>query len=426
MAIVLILGAIPSGLAGAVTSVSGLYAVRFFIGILGATFVPCQAWTTLFFDKSVVGTANAFVGGWGNLGGGITFVIMVSLFDQLLRDGLKQHSAWRAAFAIVPVPILLFTAALVLIFGTDCPAGKWSERHTLRATAVSVAHGHQLVTDSTEETVLHAKAQDTEKEAITEVTVREVDREDQAIKPEEEKLYQSEVDVAVNERLTWKTAAAILTNPLTWLPALSYVASFGFELAIDANMSNILYKLYKSKTFGQTKSGYITSLYGLLNIWTRPSGGLIGDIVYKYWGVPGKKYWMLSVGILQGAMSIALGLYIDKFQDKGEKPSRESLSLARCYAPTFVAVAVIIGLMVLLATFNEQGCGANFALVPHCNPYSNGMMSGIVGGMGNVGGVIFAMVFRFQAKPIGKPFWICGIICMAINACLVVIPVPQK
>jgi NNP family nitrate/nitrite transporter-like MFS transporter len=70
-------------------------------------------------------------------------------------------------------------------------------------------------------------------------------------------VYQSEVDIAVNERLTWKTAVAILTNPLTWLPALSYVASFGFELAIDANLSNILYKIYKSKTFGQTKSGYV-------------------------------------------------------------------------------------------------------------------------------------------------------------------------
>jgi NNP family nitrate/nitrite transporter-like MFS transporter len=114
---------------------------------------------------------------------------MVSLFDRLLRDGLTQHSAWRAAFAIVPVPILLFTAALVLIFGTDCPAGKWSERHTLRATAVSVAHGHELVIDSNEEIVLFEKGQDTEKDAnaITEVKIRNVDRVDQAIKPEEEK-----------------------------------------------------------------------------------------------------------------------------------------------------------------------------------------------------------------------------------------------
>lgn len=86
MAALLVLGAIPSGLAGTITSVSGLYTVRFFIGILGGestllyhsfglkswiagTFVPCQAWTTAWFDKSVVGRANALVAGWGNMGG---------------------------------------------------------------------------------------------------------------------------------------------------------------------------------------------------------------------------------------------------------------------------------------------------------------------------------------------------------------------
>lgn len=52
MAALLIIGAIPSGLAGTVTSVGGLYTIRFFIGILGGTFVPCQAWTTAFFGTS--------------------------------------------------------------------------------------------------------------------------------------------------------------------------------------------------------------------------------------------------------------------------------------------------------------------------------------------------------------------------------------
>jgi NNP family nitrate/nitrite transporter-like MFS transporter len=65
MAWLLILGAIPSGLAGTAHSAGALYALRFFIGILGGTFVPCQAWTTAFFDKNCVGTANALVGGWG-------------------------------------------------------------------------------------------------------------------------------------------------------------------------------------------------------------------------------------------------------------------------------------------------------------------------------------------------------------------------
>jgi NNP family nitrate/nitrite transporter-like MFS transporter len=68
MAGLLILGAIPSGLAGTAHSARTLYVLRFFIGILGGTFVPCQAWTSAFFDKNCVGTANALVGGWGNMG----------------------------------------------------------------------------------------------------------------------------------------------------------------------------------------------------------------------------------------------------------------------------------------------------------------------------------------------------------------------
>jgi MFS family permease len=58
MATLLILGAIPSGLAGTVSTANGLYVVRFFIGILGGTFVACQAWTTAFFDTNVVGTGE--------------------------------------------------------------------------------------------------------------------------------------------------------------------------------------------------------------------------------------------------------------------------------------------------------------------------------------------------------------------------------
>lgn len=113
MAGLLIVGAIPSGLAGTVHSAQGLYVIRFFIGmfmksgcllfhvnrtclgILGATFVPCQAWTTAFYDTGVVGRANALAGGWGNSGGGFTFIIMVGLYNKLRRDGLSPHSAWR-------------------------------------------------------------------------------------------------------------------------------------------------------------------------------------------------------------------------------------------------------------------------------------------------------------------------------------------
>ena len=64
----ILLGCLPIGLAPLVKDATGLYVSRFFIGILGATFVPCQVWCTGFFDKNIVGTANAFAGGWGNAG----------------------------------------------------------------------------------------------------------------------------------------------------------------------------------------------------------------------------------------------------------------------------------------------------------------------------------------------------------------------
>ena len=146
MAGLLVLGAIPSGLAGTAHTANGLYFVRFFIGILGGTFVTCQTWTTAFFDKNVVGTgnwssavliywliqffiANALAAGFGNAGGGVTFLIMTALYNGLLSAGLIPSVAWRAAFAIVPVPILLLVAAATMVFGTDHPAGKWSNRH---------------------------------------------------------------------------------------------------------------------------------------------------------------------------------------------------------------------------------------------------------------------------------------------------------
>lgn len=68
----LLCGSIPTAMAGLVTNPRGLIVLRFFVGILGGTFVPCQVWCTGFFDKKIVGTANSLAGGWGNAGGGIT------------------------------------------------------------------------------------------------------------------------------------------------------------------------------------------------------------------------------------------------------------------------------------------------------------------------------------------------------------------
>ena len=74
-ATILMMGAIPTALAGTVTTIQGLFVLRFFIGILGGTFIPCQVWTTGYYDKSVVGTANSLTAGLGNAGSGVTYFV---------------------------------------------------------------------------------------------------------------------------------------------------------------------------------------------------------------------------------------------------------------------------------------------------------------------------------------------------------------
>jgi NNP family nitrate/nitrite transporter-like MFS transporter len=260
MAVLLVIGAIPSGLAGTVRTASGLYTVRFFIGILGGTFVPCQAWTTAFFDKSVVGSANALVGGWGNSGGGFTFLIMIALYDRLLKDGLSSHSAWRAAFAIVPVPALLFTALLVWVFGTDSPAGSWADRHNVPAAHMNSGAEGAANHEGDEEKLKRAReADETHSMSTGDAVDKDKNQAVVTIAPAEDaNMHSSSLDTAINEPLTFKSAGLILSNPLTWLPAIMYFTTFGYELAIDANLANVLFAMYKSKTFTQTQAGYVS------------------------------------------------------------------------------------------------------------------------------------------------------------------------
>ena len=43
--------------------------------------------------------------------------------------------------------------------------------------------------------------------------------------------------------------------------------------------------------------------------------------MYRRWGVPGKKHLMISLGIIQGLLSLVLGVYIDSH----EHPSRKQI-----------------------------------------------------------------------------------------------------
>ena len=75
---------------------------------------------------------------------------------------------------------------------------------------------------------------------------------------------------------------------------------------------------------------YRLSVSGFLNIVTRPLGGYIGDVIYRFYGTRGKKAWIILSGFIMGATFLAGGLYLQSTQKSGNA-SRTSLSTVEEY-----------------------------------------------------------------------------------------------
>jgi NNP family nitrate/nitrite transporter-like MFS transporter len=129
MGLVLMGASIPCALTGTVTSSTSLSILRFFIGLGGSTFVMCQYWSTSMFTKEVAGTANALVGGWGNLGGGVTQIVMGTLLFPLFKLRMSPETAWRTV-AIVPAVVGFATGFTILRISDDCPKGNYKDMKT--------------------------------------------------------------------------------------------------------------------------------------------------------------------------------------------------------------------------------------------------------------------------------------------------------
>ncbi|KAI4201742.1 MAG: hypothetical protein LQ346_002104 [Caloplaca aetnensis] len=402
----LLVGAIPTALAGTISSASGLMAIRFFVGILGGSFVPCQVWSTGFFDKNVVGTANALTGGFGNAGGGITYFLMPAIFDSLVADqGLTPHVAWRVAF-IVPFICITVTAIGMLVLCPDTPTGKWSERH-LAAQQNLASHGISgVVVDVPGE--LTDKAT-TGTSSPTDSTEKKLGFE--AVEPKQTGGFAREAQINEQQMLdtargeivvkpSFREALPVILSPQTLVQGGAYFCSFGGELAINSVLG--AYYLKNFPTLGQTGTGNWAAMFGLLNVVFRPLGGVISDLIYPHFGVWGKKISIHTLAVVTGVFLIAIGLTDPK--DKN----------------------TMFGLVAGMAFFLEAGNGANFGLVPHVHPHANGIVSGVTGASGNLGGIVFAIIFRYNNKDYGKVFWIIGVMTIAINLALSWIrPIPK-
>ncbi len=122
----LILGSLPVMGIGLSHNYATFLVFRLAIGAIGAAFVITQYHTSVMFAPNIVGTANAAAAGWGNLGGGVTQMVMPLLFSAFLSLGVSAWWGWRLAMAVPGLALFLIGIAYCFLT-QDAPDGDFQK-----------------------------------------------------------------------------------------------------------------------------------------------------------------------------------------------------------------------------------------------------------------------------------------------------------
>ncbi|MFW7381536.1 MAG: MFS transporter [Oligoflexus sp.] len=212
--------------------------MRFLIGGIGAGFVITQYHTSMMFERHVVGTANATTAGWGNLGGGVTQILMPLVFSAFLFLGLSESLSWR--MAMVCAGVLIFCFGLIYYkYTTDLPEGNFKDL----------------------------------------------------------KLGYWQEDASKNEKAQDSQFWLAVKDSRVWALFVIYGACFGIELTIN-NIAAIYF--FDKFELSLTTAGLIAGSFGLMNIFARSMGGVIADLAERKVGIQGRVHWLGLVLFLEG------------------------------------------------------------------------------------------------------------------------------
>jgi NNP family nitrate/nitrite transporter-like MFS transporter len=277
---------------------------RLGIGVIGASFVITQYHTSVMFAPNCVGAANATSAGWGNLGGGVTQMIMPLVFAAFVALGYSDYWSWRLSM-VAAGGVCFITGVAYYFVTTDFPDGNLKD-------------------------------------------LRE----------------RGEIRAASEVRGTfWLAAKDYRVIFLFFI----YAACFGVELTIN-NIAALYFMDYFG--LGLKTAGLVAGLFGLMNIFARTTGGLIGDIFGHHQGLAGRAKWLFIALFVEG---IALMVFSQ-----------------------MKVLPVAIGFMIVFSLFTQMSEGATYSVVPFINKRALGSVAGIVGAGGNMGAVAAGFLFRVE------------------------------
>ncbi len=167
----------------------------------------------------------------------------------------------------------------------------------------------------------------------------------------------------------------------TWVLTIAYAACFGVEITVD-NFAPIFF----TDTFGASLAvaGMCAGIFGWINIFARPVGGIVADKIGKVWGFDGKSMLLAILLLLEG-----IGLIW--FAKSGN-------------------IGMAIFMMFFFGLSLKMANGATYSLVPFISPIAVGSVAGIVGAGGNIGAMLIAFMFKAKAVNVTKEVIVNGVV----------------
>ena len=239
----LMLGSLPVMAIGLAQDPLTFIFLRLLIGMIGASFVITQYHTSVMFAPNVVGTANATSAGWGNMGGGVTQLVMPLVFG-LFVSLMAVSTAWGWRLSMLVAGAVCFLTGLAYYFLTqDAPEGNFKD---LRAAGKM---------------------------------------------PDKKQASGAFLEACKDRRV--------------WALFVVYAACFGVELTIN-NVAALYFLDYfaffetMDPVAALKAAGLMASLFGLMNIFARTLGGIFGDKFGEKWGLKGRVMWLFMVLFCEG------------------------------------------------------------------------------------------------------------------------------
>jgi MFS transporter, NNP family, nitrate/nitrite transporter len=164
----------------------------------------------------------------------------------------------------------------------------------------------------------------------------------------------------------------------------TYLTNFGSQIAVLSILPTWFEQTFK---LSPVTASIVATAYPVLNLISRPSGGLISDRT-------GHRKWTMTV------LTIGIGI---GYLFMGKLDSGSNLTSA-------------IAITMLCAYFVQASAGATFSIVPLIRKSVTGQIAGSVGAYGNVGGVVFLLIYSLSNTQIlfysmGVTALICASLC---------------